>query len=108
MKHITQITLLSVSLLAAGCTTSTTSGVPKGARVVGGGLKISWSPPERGTAVLIEQTTHKAVKTDSVDGSGSFEFDVAREEDADVLRAVFANSIPTNAQFVLYFVPAGK
>lgn len=44
------------------------------------------------------------VATESLDVGGSFDFDVSRERNADALKAIFP-VIPTNAQFVLYFVP---
>jgi len=91
---------VSFALVAAGCATGA---LPRGAHVVGGGLKITWHSQTLGTAILVERTTHKTVVTQSMDGS-YFEFDAATEHDADILRAVFG-SVPTNAQFVLYFVP---
>jgi hypothetical protein len=105
MKHVTQIMAISVALVVAGCSTSS---LPRGAQVVGGGLKIHWvsgGPP--GTAILVEKTTGKTIKTESLEGneiSEGFMFDASQEQDAEILRAVLG-SIPTNAQFVLYFVP---
>ena len=101
MKHIAQIMAASLALLAAGCATG---GLPRGAQVVGGGLLISWHSTKPGTAILVETTTHKTVMTESINGS-YFNFDAAREHDADILRAVLG-FMPTNAQFVLYFVPS--
>ena len=100
MKHITQIVAASIALVVAGCATGN---LPHGAQVVGGGLNIRWSPPTPGTVILIEKTTGKTVMTESLNGS-YFEFDAASSHDADVLQAVLG-STPTNAQFVLYFVP---
>lgn len=101
MKYVNCIIVVAVGLLMAGCATSS---IPKGARAVGGGLRVSWSSPESGTAFLVEQTTHKIVATENV-GTGTFDFDVSHGRDAEVLRAIFPNSLPTNAVFVLYFLP---
>lgn len=82
----------------AGCTTGS---LPPGAQVVGGGLKINWSSPVAGTAILIEKTTGKTIATESLSGN-NFTFDA--DSDGDVLKAVLGE-MPANAQFVLYFVP---
>ena len=106
MKHTIHIIGLAVLLLAVGC--ASTSNLPSGAKKVGGGLKISWDAPTDGTAILVEATTGKPVATGSVSSGGpAFEFDAYTYHDADVLRAVFP-TMPTNAQFVLYFVPSPK
>jgi hypothetical protein len=107
MKYSTHIIALCVVLFAVGCATKTSGYLPRGAKVVGGGLQIDWAAPGEGTAVLVEATTGTTVATKAVDALNGFEFDVARESYADVLRAFFPN-MPTNAQFVLYFVPSPK
>jgi len=105
MKHFTQITVAILILVCAGCTTSH---FPHGAQVVGGGLKIDWTPPaaESGTAVLVEQASGKMVITKrltSVDRD--FSFNVTDQDDELVLQAVLGGLAPTNAHYVLYFVP---
>lgn len=107
MKHITHVMAFCIVLLAAGCATSTSGYLPRGAKVVGGGLQIDWEAPGEGTAILVEAMTGATVATKVVDALNGFEFDVASQRDADVLRAVLP-STPTNAQFVLYFVPSPK
>jgi len=102
MKHITQIVVASIALVVAGCATGN---LPQGARVVGGGLKISWSSPTPGTAILVEKTTGKTVTTKYLNGStDDFDFNAANAHDADVLRSFLGTTV-TNGQFVLYFVP---
>ena len=96
---------ISIALVLAGCSPN---GLPHGARVVGGGLKISWSPQgsDSGTAILIEKVTGKTVITKQlIDVDRSFDFDVTDAHDEKILQAVFGGSAPTNAQYVLYFVP---
>ena len=106
MKYITHIIGLAVLLLAVGC--ASTSNVPSGAKVVGGGLEIDWEAPADGTAILMETTTGKTVATKSVaEGGAGFRFDLTTQQDADTLQAIFP-TMPTNAQFVLYFVPSPK
>lgn len=79
-----------------------------GAKKVGGGLQIEWSAPADGTALLVETTTGKTVATQSMSVRGpAFDFDVTRDRNADVLKAIFP-TMPTNATFVLYFVPSPK
>jgi hypothetical protein len=106
MKYTTHIIGLAALLLAVGC--ASTGSLPSGAKKVGGGLKIDWDAPAEGTAILVETTTGKTVATKSVaDGGAGFSFDVTSQRDADRLQAIFA-TMPTNAQFVLYFVPSPK
>ena len=103
MKHILNLIGLGVVLLAAGCATCE---LPRGAQVVGGGIQIAWTAPEAGTVLLVEKTTGKTVVTRSLAGNGdSFSFEGTMGTDAQVLGAAF-DTMPTNAQFVLYFVPA--
>ena len=103
MKYKTHIIGLAALLIAVGC--ASTSNLPSGAKKVGGGLQIEWDAPSRGTAILLETTSGRMVATESLDVGGSFDFDVSRERNADALKAIFP-VIPTNAQFVLYFVPS--
>jgi hypothetical protein len=103
MKHVTKLMVAGagIALLIAGCSTGT---LPRGARLVGGGLKIDWSTEEVGTVILVERTTGKTVATESINGS-HFEFDISEVHNARVVQAIFGGAPPTNAQFSLYFVP---
>ena len=100
MKNITQLLGLGILVLAVGCSST---GLPRGAYVVGGGPHISYNPPGAGTCILVEKTSGKIVATKSSSG-GSFEFDATSEQDSATLASLFG-AAPTNAQFVLYFVP---
>ena len=103
MNHLRLFTLLGALLLAAGCATD---GLPRGARVVGGGLKINWVPPGEGSILLVDKATRKIVATESVNANGSaFEFDGLDDKAKEVLEAALGSSY-TNAQLLLYFVPA--
>jgi hypothetical protein len=105
MKKSTQIMTVCIALMATGCATTD---LPHGAHVVGGGLKIDWSPPasESGTAILVDKTSGTMVMTKQLgNGLAGFNFDVTDPDDMEVLRDVFAGSAPTNAQYLLYFVP---
>ena len=97
MKHIVKIVALGIA--AAGCI----SGVPQSAHVVGGGLKINYQPYAPGTAILVEKSTGKVVVTETLSGN-PFTFDAGTEHDATIIQATLG-IMPTNAHFVLYFVP---
>jgi hypothetical protein len=107
MKYIMHIIGLTALLLAVGC--ASTRDLPSGAMRVGGGLQIDWRPQVDGTAILVETTTGRTIATQSVsvENNLGFNFDVTREQDADALKAIFP-TMPTNAHFVLYFVPSPK
>ncbi len=105
MKNITQTFLAALLLLAVGCSsTRTPAGLPPGAYAVGGGARISFDPPEKGTCILVEKSSGKVIATKSSAGGG-FEFDAASEQDQQLLQAAYGGMVPTNAVFVLYFVP---
>ncbi len=105
MKNITRLFSAVVLLLAVGCSsTGTPAGLPRGAYAVGGGARISFDPPEKGTCILVEKMSRKVIATKSSSGGG-FEFDAASEQDQQMLQSVYGGIVPTNAVFVLYFVP---
>jgi hypothetical protein len=104
MKNIIGIIGIGILLLAGGC--ATTGNLPPRGHLVGGGLQIDWDPPRDGTAILFERTTGKTVATMSVSPGNPFRFDVTRESHAEVLEAVFADSVPPDWDFLLYFVPS--
>ncbi len=97
---------LSLGLLAGGCAEND---LPPGAHVVGGGVQIAWTAPQEGTVMLMDKTTRKTVATKSLNAKGdSFEFDASTEVDRQVLKAAFGGGVPSNARFVLYFIPTPK
>ena len=105
MKTISQILVIGVALLWAGCATNP---LPRNAKLVGGGLLINWSPPKPGTAILIEKKSGKIMATRSVSPSdGAFEFDPSVPDFAHLLRTMF-DPIPADAEFALYFVSDPK
>ena len=92
--------------LAVGCTTTST-GLPPGCRVVGGGLSVEWEAPERGTVIIREETTHRVVATETLEGGDSFDFPMSSNHH-EALSRLFGDPMPTNLTFVLYFVPTPK
>lgn len=105
MNRIGLCALLGALLLMIGCATD---GLPAGARMVGGGLKISWVPPGEGSVLLVDKATRKIVATESLNATGSaFEFDGLGDKAKTALEAALGSSY-TNAQLILYFVPAPK
>lgn len=109
----TLFAMTAVGLALTGCTTSP---LPKGARLVGGGLDIRYSSPTPGTVILIERTSGRIVATKSLEGNGhEFHFSPNSYDNGDVLAAMFSTvpakegeltPVPTNTFFELYFVPA--
>lgn len=94
--------------------------LPKGAKLVGGGLEISFVPPVDGTAIVLERSTGKMIATESLNANGSpWEFGSAHVPNWDQLlaslfpvtngtNATFLYQLPTNAFFELYFVPNSR
>lgn len=105
MKNITSIIGVFALAILSGC--ASREHLPRGARMVGSGFQISWNAPTNGTAILVEQKTGKTIATKSVTSNGpAFRFDRFSPEDANLLVGVFADKLPSNARFILYFVPA--
>lgn len=96
---------LGLATLVTGCTSTTSNtGLPHGSRVVGGGLSIEWQAPERGSAILREETTRRVVATKTLDAGDSFDFPQTSDQ-MEALNRLFGDPMPTNLTFVLYFVP---
>ena len=104
MKIIAQVFGVAVLLFTFGCSTVK---VPQGAHLVGGGLQIDWQAPEDRTVILIEETTGRTVATKSLSKGDPFTFDVTTDGDKRLLREAF-DEMPSDAKFVIYFVPAPK
>jgi len=104
--------ITALAIMLAGCTTSD---FPRGARLVGGGLKIEYTAPSDGTAILKERTSGKIVATESLGEGNTFHFSPNHEGCSEVLFSLFAPTntvyeggfppMPTNTFFELYFVP---
>jgi hypothetical protein len=104
--------ILALGMVLAGCATSD---LPKGARLVGGGLKIEYQAPADGTAILMERTSGRIIATESLSEGNSFDFRPNRQGCSEVLFSMFAPTnavntgdfpqVPTNTFFQLYFVP---
>lgn len=111
--HPLLLALFVVSFALSGCSTS---GLPRGARLVGGGLMINYEASVQGTAILIERTSGRVVATESISAGSNFEFAPNRTGYSEVLYRMFASTnsigmgdiitVPTNTFFQLYFVPA--
>ncbi len=72
---------------------------------VGGGLRIEWTAPAKGTAYLVERTTNRIMETRSLDVGETYSFSAT----SDVQRAEFERYLGirlANARFLLYFRPA--
>ena len=97
---------LGLLTLAVGCA-STSTGLPRGSRVVGGGLSVEWDAPQAGTAILREETTRRIVATETLDEGDSFDFP-SQATHLEAISMLFGDPMPTNLTFVLYFAPAAK
>jgi hypothetical protein len=110
---ITLFAIIALGVTLVGCATSD---LPRGARLVGGGLDIRYKPPTAGTVILIERTSGRIVATESLEGKGDeFHFAPNSFDNGDVIATMFSTvpgntgeltHVPTNTFFQLYFVPA--
>lgn len=111
MKIIVSICSLVLALLV-GCATGN---LPRGAKLVGGGLMIDYMAPVDGTVILVERTSGRIVATQSLMEGREFNFGPRWERCGEVLTSLFGTTnlvepgafpvVPTNTFFQLYFVP---
>jgi hypothetical protein len=113
--NITNIKLLGTIAFAIGLAGCATSNLPRGARLVGGGLQVEYTAPRAGTAILIERTSGRIVASESLGEGDSFDFHPFVAGYDEILFRMFGDTsaapdgsmvaIPTNALLQLYFVP---
>ncbi len=100
--------VIGLMVYLAGCKTTpyVETGTPLGkGELVGGGLKIEWTAPAKGTAYLIESTNNRIVETRSLDEGDTYSFSPAAESRRDEFERIFGMK-PAEARFLLYFRPA--
>lgn len=94
-------------LLLTGCSNLQpqfdANGIPAPRYRVGGGYEIDYRAPATGTAVVVEDTSHRVWVTQSVDELESFSFRISAD-DSDLHERLGQNA--GEAKFSLYFVPA--
>ncbi|MBP7051534.1 MAG: hypothetical protein KBE65_11010 [Phycisphaerae bacterium] len=97
-------------LMIAGCSTTAFSGrtgVPQGAKAVGGGFAIDWEAPTAGTVYLVEETSGKIIETRSLDEDETFEFEADLSDDEVVQAFEQVTGVEMEkARLVLYFQPS--
>jgi hypothetical protein len=100
--------IAGVVLYMAGCSAMQPArALPPGVQgdVVGGGLRIEWIAPVKGTAYLIEATTNRIIETRSLDSGNSYSFAAPIEGQKNDFDRVLGVKL-SEARFVLYFRPA--
>jgi hypothetical protein len=100
MKYFVYTFGLAILLITVGCASS---GLPRGAYAVGGGLKINYEPSADGTMILMDKTSGKIIATQTA--PTTFEFDATTAPDSGILDVVLGPD-RESAHYVLYFVPA--
>lgn len=110
-KAIMMIGILSI-VLVAGCGTVSTSsvfddnGLPRDRYYVGGGFRLDFGAPAKGTAYVVEEISNQLIGTKSLENDERFEVDIdPREEDVHMrLKSIGVD--PVNMKLGLYFVPS--
>jgi hypothetical protein len=92
---ISRLGIMFLGVALFGCSTSN---LPHGARLVGGGTTIDYKAPTDSTAILVDQTSGKMYVTKYLPEGEDFHFEV------DYTTA----PVLTNAYFRLYFVPVNE
>jgi len=107
---IVLVGLLTGTLATAGCGEKKRPPVvrlPDTPRLVGGGLRIEWKAPERGTVYLLEKRTAKIIETRSLEEGEVYSFAATSVVQADEFEQMLGIRL-AKAQFQLYFEPAGE
>jgi hypothetical protein len=109
MHKIVLCAVVGMQICMSGCKTTPymNTGTPLGqGELVGGGLKIEWTAPAKGTAFLIESTTNRIVETRSLDDGETYSFSPA-EGSKNEFEHIFGVKM-ADARFLLYFRPANS
>lgn len=96
--------------VGAGCSTlgsSHRADLPANVKVVGGGFEIIWQAPQGGTAYVVEKTSGKILKTETLSEDEWFEYEVDQEDGGAVFKMTTGVDL-ANARIVLYFQPASE
>ena len=102
--------LVFLMFAAAGCESSSRSGESGlfgDEHLVAAGYDINWEAKENGTAYLVEETTNKVLKTESMEAGMRFSFTVAGIDGEAQFEALFGVKF-SDAAFRLYFIPEGQ
>ena len=101
-----------IAFAILGCATSN---LPRGARLVGGGLDIEYQAPVPGTVILMERTSGRIIATETLEEGDAFRFGSADVDSSPVLKSMMTltnqigqseyPSLGTNTNFQLFFVP---
>jgi len=116
--RIRMVVVVIAGILVSGCATTHFGGgpqLPANARIVGGGLSISWTASTKGTVILVEANSGKIIRTQSLNEGDTFDFDPVATENIALLNSMFGGPgphdnetlmvLPKDTHFVLYFVP---
>ena len=71
---------------------------------IGGGYEIKWTAKETGTAFLVEETTKKILKTESLEEGADFVMSLEGIRGDEEFETLFGVKL-AEAQFSLYFIP---
>jgi hypothetical protein len=106
-RQIAFALLVGAVIWSAGCRTPLLRPEipPVHSELVGGGLKIEWTAPVKGTAYLIEGMTNRMVETRSLDQGDTYSFSPATEGQKIEFERIFGVK-QSEARFLLYFRPA--
>lgn len=100
---MTQFAMIVLGFVLVGCSTTN---LPPGARLVGGGIEVEYKAPDKGTVILIDRTSGRIVATKSLDEGDRFDFGPNYQGFDEVAYNLFGRpQVSTNASFQLYFVP---
>jgi predicted Abi (CAAX) family protease len=99
--------VIGMMIWMTGCMTQAprVAAPPVQGDLVGGGLKIEWTAPARGTAYLVEATTNRIMETRSLERGQTYSFSASSDSQKGEFERIFGVR-PAQARFLLYFQSA--
>ncbi len=107
-RNVIVCMVVALVMIVAGCSSTQSMGpveLPANVQVVGGGLKITWEAPAKGTVYLVEKVSGKVIVTETLAEGEYYEFEVDPEDAAEAFKAATGTELE-DARLVLYFKPA--
>ena len=117
---LTAVAALSACLVGCGNPNFTSDSIPKEKFLVGGGFEVKYKAPAAGTVFLVEESSKKIIKTETLEEDEEYSLSSLYSEDefiSQILDPVDEDTIealkkiginPERLKLKLYFIPAAS
>ena len=111
MRNGLVATLMAVGVVSGGCALSrSVSGLPEGARLIGGGAKVEIVMPQEGIIYIVDDNDRTLVGTKSVEKGETVDFTMDKDGWDELRELKYGGHVPAEAKslpprLLLYFAP---